>query len=242
MPLAATTPARATRRALPGLQLGNVARSTAVSSAATLLAEVRDDLALGFQEGFHTAATPRFVAPLVARLGELSMAKQAEALDAMPQAREPIAALDALVRVHQVLGIALSRLAAAAPVDPASLVRVPRMPSVAIPRPAEALTPEAAVSREASGELHRWERAYHVAVHYRPLAGDAAARHRSLLGDGFAAPFGVAAVPAAPSWRCAARPACSTTPGARRLAALHLAPGAPHRHRCPRRSGHTRGA
>lgn len=177
----------------------STARRSAVSGAATLLGEVRDDLASGFQEGFHTAATQRFVAPLAARLGELSMAKQAEALAAVAEAREPTAALDALVRIHQVLGIALSRLAGAAPVDPTSLVRVPRMPSVAVPRPAEVLAPEVAVAREAAGELHRWERAYHVALHYQAQPPEMLLRGTDRYwGDGFAAPFVIAAASSDP--------------------------------------------
>jgi hypothetical protein len=178
----------------------DAARRASSSSAATLLGEVRDDLALGFQEGAPACATSRFLEPLATRLGELSLGKQADALRAVVAAKDPIEALDGVVKVHQVLGIALSRLAGAAPIDRAALVRIPRMPSVAIMKPAELLSPEVAVSKEARGELHRWERAYHVAVSYEradpaTLLRDTDAR----WGDGFAAPFVVDAAKTDPT-------------------------------------------
>ncbi|MEJ7731700.1 MAG: HEAT repeat domain-containing protein [Polyangiaceae bacterium] len=63
------------------------------------------------------------------------------------------------------------------------------------------------MAREASGELHRWERAYHVALHYQAASPETLLRGTDRYwGDGFAAPFVVAAVPAAPelALRCAA--------------------------------------
>ncbi len=176
------------------------AKRAKVAGAATMLGEVRDDLSTGFQDGVQACVSPRFLAPLSSRLTELSMTKQAEALDAIGKAAEPIAALDTMVKVHQVLGIALSRLAAAAPVDPSTLVRIPLMPSVAIPKPSVLMTPEVAVAKEATGELHRWERAYHVSIHYESSSPQLLLEGTDRFwGDGFAAPFVVAAVPTNPT-------------------------------------------
>lgn len=166
------------------------AKRIGVSPAATLLGEVRDDLAQGFTDGVHACTSTRFIEPLATRLGELQLAKQADALRAVTTANDAVDALDAVVKIHQVLGIALSRLAGTTPVDRAQLVRIPTLPSVAIPRPAETLAPELAVAREARGEIHRYERAYHVGVHYQKA--DARALLESterLWGDGFAVPF-----------------------------------------------------
>lgn len=169
------------------------AKRAGVSTAATLLGEVRDDIASGFIEGV-SGVTQRFVDPLASRLAELSLPKQADALRAVASAADPIDRLDGLVKLHQVLGIALTRLVGTAKVDPASLVRLPTMPSVAIPRPAVALGPELAVSKEARGEIHRYERAYHVGVHYAAADPETLVREvDTFWGDGFAAPFVVRA-------------------------------------------------
>ncbi|MCC7541049.1 MAG: HEAT repeat domain-containing protein, partial [Deltaproteobacteria bacterium] len=205
------------------------ARAAGVSPAATLLGEVRDDLAQGFHDGARAAATARFVDPLAARLTELSLGKQADALRAVASAGDPIDALDALVKVHAVLGIAVSRMASAAPVDRGALVRIPRMPSLAIRAPSELLAPAVAVALEARGELSRWERAYHVAVHYEQADPEKLlADTQTYWGDGFAAPFVVAAAPAHPELAAAraarvlseGRGADSWRPSTSRLAKL----------------------
>lgn len=171
-----------------------VAKRAGVPASATLLGEVRDDLAMGFQEGYAGCKSTRFLDPLVARLTELSLAKQAEALRAVQTAPEPFAALDAMVKVYQVLGIALSRLVGTAPIDHASLVDVPSMPSVAIHRPAKLLAPDAAVASEARGELHAYERAYHVDVHFQAMGTDALLHGGTAVwGNGAAVPFVLAA-------------------------------------------------
>jgi HEAT repeat protein len=173
------------------------AKSAGVPLSATMLGEVRDDLAAGFVEGWAACRSPRFVDPLVARLAELKLDKQGEALRTVATANDPATALDSIVKVYQVLGIALSRLAGTAPIDRATLVSIPSMPSVAVPRSAKALTPDAAVASEARGEIHRYERAYHVGVHFQSM--DPAALLRDVhtwWGNGFAAPFVVRAAAA----------------------------------------------
>jgi len=164
------------------------AKRAGVSNAATLLGEVRDDLAAAFQEGVG-AVSARFIEPLASRLRELSLGKQADVLAALV-GKDATETLDGLVKLYQVLGIALARLVATEPMNRDALVCLPTMPSVSIVRPPAALSPQEAVTREARGELDRYERAYHVGVHY------AAADEETLLrethphwGDGFAAPF-----------------------------------------------------
>ena len=165
------------------------AKRAGVSTAATMLGEVRDDLAAGFIEG-AAGITSRFVDPLASRLSELSLAKQADTLRALASAPDPIDRLDGLVKLHQVLGIALTRLVGTAKIDAATLVRLPTMPSVAIPKPPAPLTPDVAVGKEASGEIHRYERAYHVGVYYAGADSEMLVREvDALWGDGFAAPF-----------------------------------------------------
>lgn len=172
------------------------ARRMGVATAAVLLAEVRDDLASGFAEGASACATPRFIEPLASRLTDLSLGKQADALRAVVNVSDPVDALDALVKVHQVLGIALSRLAAAAPSRPDGLVRVPSLPSMGIVRPVTLLPPQAAVMKEAQREITRYERAYHVATYFGGLTDDVLlADVHNFWGDGFARSFVVRAVP-----------------------------------------------
>jgi len=176
------------------------AKRVGVSSAATLLGEVRDDLARGFADGFQACTSARFIEPLAVRLTELQLPKQADALRAVTTATDPVSALDGVVKLYQVLGIALSRLAGTTPIDRTQLVRIPTLPSVAVPKPAEVLTPEQAVAREARGELHRYERAYHVGIHYQ--SADTATLLGStdrLWGDGFAVPFVLRAARADPA-------------------------------------------
>ncbi|MBI5536262.1 MAG: HEAT repeat domain-containing protein [Deltaproteobacteria bacterium] len=164
------------------------AKSAGVSKAATWLGEVRDDLAAAFQEGV-VGMTPRFVDPLVSRLRELQLAKQADALAAL-SGKDAIETLDGLVKLYQVLGIALTRLVGTAPVDRDGLVRLPTMPSVAIPKPEAVLAPDVAVARESRGELNRYERAYHVGAYYEAADEEALVREtHPHWGDGFATPF-----------------------------------------------------
>jgi hypothetical protein len=193
-----------------------------VATAAVLLGEVRADLAAGFQEGAVGAASARFVAPLAARLVELKLDKQAEALRGMSMAGDPAASLDAFVKVYQLLGIALARVSSVARLDRAALTPLPTMPSVAIPRPVAALTPEAAVAAEARGEIHRFERAYHVATHYALVsAAELLADAHRYWGDGDAVPFVLAAAQADPA---AARDRAGAVLSAGRTSVWHPTP------------------
>lgn len=177
---------------------GEAARRAGVSAAAVLVGEVRDDLAAVFLEG-TSGVTPRFVDPLAARLEELSLGKQAEALRAAGRAADATDRLDALVKLHGVLGIALTRLVGTAKVDATGLARLPSMPSVAIPKPSRRLSPREAAAAEARGEIDRFERAYHLDAHYVDVGEEGLlGRADPLWGDGAAVPFVLRAAVARP--------------------------------------------
>jgi hypothetical protein len=104
-------------RAGAGVHWAETARAMGLSTAAIALGEVREELA-GLLYAGLTSVTPRRVEPLAARLRDLSLAKQGDALAARP---DPADRLDDLVKLHQVLGVALARLAGAAGVDRAQV-------------------------------------------------------------------------------------------------------------------------
>ncbi|MBK9036573.1 MAG: SWIM zinc finger family protein [Myxococcales bacterium] len=153
------------------------ARAMGLSTAAIALGEVREELA-GLLHAGLTSVTARRVEPLVARLRELGLAKPADLLAALP-ARDADARLDDLIKLHQVLGIALARLAGAAAVDRAALEASAMYASVYVRASDEALAPAAIAARVARGELDRFEAATRYARHYQGLSADA------LLGDVF---------------------------------------------------------
>jgi hypothetical protein len=141
----------------------------------------------------------------------------------MSSADDPAASLDALVKVYQLLGIALARVSSVARMDRSALVPLPAMPSVAIPRPAAALTPEAAVAAEARGEIHRFERAYHVVTHYASVSpADLLEGIHRYWGDGDAVPFVLAAAKADPR---AARDRAEALLSEGKASAWHPMPG-----------------
>jgi hypothetical protein len=89
----------------------NDARAAGASGGALMLGEVRDDLGTIFQEGAG-GVSARFIDPLASRLRDMQFAKQADALVALVGS-DATAALDGTVKLYQVLGIALTRLASA---------------------------------------------------------------------------------------------------------------------------------
>jgi hypothetical protein len=107
------------------------ARAAGASSAAIALAEVRAELADLLAQGLPRV-TARATDALVARLRDLGLARPAELLAELAARPDPSARLDDLVRVYQVLGVALVRLLAARAIDTAALASVPGWPSVRI--------------------------------------------------------------------------------------------------------------
>jgi len=125
------------------------------SPASDQIAEIREQIAGLLAQGL-ASFTPRAAAPLAARLRELSLARPADIVDAIPAKPEP-ERLEDVVRIHQVLGVALVRLIGALTVDRDDLVAVPTHPGVLIARPARWLP------LDATTELDRWTAAAHAA-------------------------------------------------------------------------------
>ena len=185
--------ARGARGARRRVGLGGAAREAGASGAAIALAEVREELADGFVVGLASLG-PRVAEPLAARLADLGLPKQAELLRAIAGKPDSEARLDDFVKLYQVLGIALVRLAGATEVDRASLTRAPTYESVFVRRPAEWLAPREIVARRAAGALNRYEAAVQYAHHYESLPGEElAASIYPTWADGSAAPYVVRA-------------------------------------------------
>jgi hypothetical protein len=164
------------------------ARAAGASAAAIALAEVREELAAAFVMGLG-ALTPRAADPLEARLGELGLVKQAALLHTLAAAPAE-ARLDDFVKLYQVLGIALVRLAGATEVDRATLVRVPTYESVFVTRPDAWLDPARTTALRAAGTIGRYEAAVQYAHHYEGLPREElAASIYPTWADGSAAPY-----------------------------------------------------
>lgn len=169
------------------------AREAGASGAAIALAEIREELAKAFVMGL-AALTPRLVDPIAARLGELGLAKPAALLTSLAAA--PVEArLDDFIKLYQVLGIALLRLAGAAEVDREALVRVPTYESVFVKRPDAWLDPDRTTDLRRAGAIGRYEAALQYAHYYETLPRDElAANIYPTWADGSAAPYVVRAL------------------------------------------------
>lgn len=155
-------------RALKGAQRpswADVARSAGVSSAAIALGEVREELAHALVNGL-ASVTPRLTDPLVSRLKELGLAKQGDLLAAAAVKSDPADRLDDVVKLYQVLGIALTRLSGATHVERAGLVTVPTFESVQVARSEEQLEPRVIAERVSAGQLNRYQAAVRYAAWY----------------------------------------------------------------------------
>lgn len=179
--------------AAPTVSWARAAREANASAAAVSLGEIREELAFAFIGGLSTLV-PRTTDPLVARLRELGLEKQAALLDQLARRPDPAERLDDLVKLYQVLEIALVRLLAAAHVDRTSLIRVPTFESVFIQRPAETLPPQEVAARRSRGELSRYEAAAQYAAYYESLPSEQlAASIFPTWADGSASPYVVRA-------------------------------------------------
>jgi hypothetical protein len=170
------------------------ARAAGASPAAIALAEVREELAEAFVVGL-AALGPRMVDPLEARLRDLGLEKQAALLHAIAERAEPEAKLDDFVKLYQVLGIALVRLAGATTVDRATMERVPTYESVFVARPERWLGPAEIAARRADGALERYEAAVHYARYYESLPPEELVSNiYPTWADGSASPYVVRAL------------------------------------------------
>lgn len=182
----------ARRTALKGAQRpswADVARQAGVSTAAIALGEVRDELAHALVNGLGSVV-PRLTEPLVARLEELGLAKQAALLAAIAGRADAAEKLDDFVKLYQVLGIALTRLSGATHVDRSALVTVPTFESVQVARADERVEPRRIAERVAKGELNRYQAAVRYAAWYDGVPVDTLATSLyPTWADGSAQPY-----------------------------------------------------
>jgi hypothetical protein len=170
------------------------ARAAGASAAAIALGEVREELAEAFVLGLSALST-RATEPLVSRLRELSLDKPAALLASLPERPDPADRLDDFIKLYQVLGIALLRLAGATEVDRATLSRVPTYESVFVKRPESWLAPPEVMRLRSEGALNRYEAAVHYDRHYASLPADELATNiHPTWADGSASPYVVRAV------------------------------------------------
>lgn len=138
----------------------DTARELGVGSAAITLGEVREELADILSEGL-SALTSRRADGLVERLGQLNLTKPADLLAQTAQHADPAQKIDGVVRLLQVLGIGLSRLAATRKIDRTHLARSPLHPAIMVFPPKEILHADALLQ-----ELH----AHRLVGHCRAIA------------------------------------------------------------------------
>jgi hypothetical protein len=143
----------------------DVARAAGASTAAVSLGEIREELADALGNGL-SGLVPRLTDPLATRLTELGLAKQGALLAETAKKSDPAEKLEDFVKLYQVLGIALTRLAGAAHVDRTTIEPVPTYDSVFIRRPERFLEPREIAERVGRGSLSRYEAAAHYARFY----------------------------------------------------------------------------
>lgn len=172
----------------------DVARATGASAAAIILGEVREELADALAAGLGSVV-PRFCAPLAARLVELRLTKQAELLTAIGARAEPAEKLEELIKLHQVLGIALARLASAPEIDRAAIEAAPTYESVFVPRIEHTRPPAEVAAEQGAGRMNRYEAAVHHARWFAELDPELLASELyPTWADGSAAPHVAAAL------------------------------------------------
>lgn len=167
----ASTPEPVRAPEASGVSWSDAARAAGASRAAIALAEVRDELAEHFANGLPSF-THRTVEPLAARLTELTLQKPGALLLATAARADAAERLDDVVKLYQVLGIALVRLAGAVQVERGTLEPVASHPSVQVRKPSPPLAPGEVLRRRANGELTRFEAASHYAHHYAQFGAE----------------------------------------------------------------------
>ena len=164
------------------------ARRAGVPATAIALGEVRLEMADALITGL-AGLTPRMTEPLVSRLTDLGLDKPAAVLRELPAKADPADRLDGFVKVHQIAGLALVRLAGATTIDTSNLERLPRAESIVIHRPSAVLTPDELLAARLEGKLSRYEAAWHRGKHFESLSIDELLTEwPSTWGDGEAAP------------------------------------------------------
>lgn len=134
------------------------AREMGVGAAALVLGEAREELADVLGEGLSALNTRR-AAGVVERLQSLKLVKPAALLAALAERDEPADKLDDLIRIMQVLGIGLTRLAASRKIDRQQLVQSPVHPAIEVYSPDVKLDADQLVAELGAGRLHGHSRA-----------------------------------------------------------------------------------
>lgn len=129
-------------------------------TAATRLSEVRTELGDLLAQGVGSL-TERTIGPLVERLREIGLGKPAEVLAGVAGKAEG-ERLEDVIRVHQVLGIAVIRLVGTTRVERGELVSVPTCESVMVPAPERWLDLDEAARARVAGEIDRWTALAHA--------------------------------------------------------------------------------
>lgn len=165
------------------------ARRAGVSPAAIALAEVRREMADVLVAGLAGLVT-RITDPLATRLTDLGLDKPAALLTSLPAMPDAADRLEGFVKVHQVAGIALVRMAGVTTIDAAQLEPVPAAESIAIHRPSRVLSVDELVTARISGGVTRYEAAWHRGRQLESMAvDDLLSEWPSTWSDGEAAPF-----------------------------------------------------
>ncbi len=134
------------------------ARELGMGAAALTLGEAREELADILAEGL-SALVPRRVDGLVARLQSLSLVKPAALLAEVAQRADPGEKLDDAIRLLQVLGIGLTRLASNKKVERSALARSPLHPAIEVLPPTVDLDAAGLIAELGAGRLQGHSRA-----------------------------------------------------------------------------------
>lgn len=165
------------------------ARELGVGAGAVILGEIREELAETLAQGL-AALDARRAQPWIERLGELGLAKPAALLAEVAGRPDPADKLDDLVKLHQVFGIGLAKLASARVVDRESLTASPLHPAVHVRVPESEWTIEELPGRLHAPGLDRHQRAVVVARTLAAAGADDLARLAPVLwADGSVTPM-----------------------------------------------------
>lgn len=159
-------------------------RELGVGVPALALGEVREELADVLAEGL-SALNPRRADGMVGRLQGLGLGKPAALLAEVAQRADPGEKLDDTIRLLQVLGIGLTRLAASKKIERATLVRSPLHPAIEVRPPEVHLDADQLLAELGSSRLHGHSRAIAIDRALAEFDSDTLARLApTLFADG----------------------------------------------------------
>lgn len=165
------------------------ARELGVGTGAVILGEIREELADTLAQGLG-ALDARRAGPWIERLGDLGLAKPAALLGEVAGRSDPAEKLDDTIRLHQVFGIGLAKLASARVVERALLSASPLHPAVHVQAPERDWSIEELPARLHAPGLDRHQRAVVVARTLAAAGADDLARLAPVLwADGSVTPM-----------------------------------------------------